>query len=209
MEYALLRTLRALGPGLILLTYIDAFRVLVLCTGAYFWPLDTSKLLLLGYIVGGAYGALTARFDRETRAFTGVTRFILNELEQILPGISHRCWRDVSPCFYMLIDEDKSLEQKGKGIYFNGFIVTTAFEAMWISCGAGLVGLATLFWLCRPEFLGLAVAAAVFSWLMWRASVKRHCELVASQVRIIRKRFATRFVDCVEGRGNRSPEEAG
>lgn len=199
MEYALLRTLRALGPGLILLTYIDAFRLWVQGANAYFWSLDTAKLLLVGYIVGGAYGALTSHVNRETRAFSGVNESTLNALEEVVPGISQHSWRDISPCFYKFIDSDRSLEQKSKGVFFNGFIVTTAFESVWISYVASIVGLAAGIWCGSFYFLSLALAATVLSWLIWRASVKRHCELAQSQVNVIRKRFSAPFAECVIG----------
>lgn len=207
MEYALLRTLRALGPGLILLTYFDAFRILALSMDAYFWSLDTSKLLLVGYIVGGAYGALTVHVNRESRAFSGINESTLQALEIIMPGISQRHWNEVAPCFYMLVDADKSLEQKSKGMYFNGFIVTTAFEALWISYGAAVLGIGVLIWLGTPAFLGLAVLAAGVSWLVWRASVKRHAQLAASQVNVIRQRFRSSFVQCIEEGRDRSAEK--
>ena len=69
MEYALLRSLRTLGPGLMWLTFVDLFLLLVRCEKAFFWDLDTSKLLLLGYIAGGIFGAITSVFHKERHAF--------------------------------------------------------------------------------------------------------------------------------------------
>lgn len=199
MEYALLRSLRALGPGLIILSYADLFLLFALAKPAYFWGLDSAKLFLIGYVVGGAYGALTSHINRDHHAFQGVTDSTLKALQEFVPEVRGRTWLDVSPCFYKLIDTDKSLEQKSKGIYFNGFIVTTSFEAIWISLVASVLGAGLAFYKDEWKYLVVAVVAAAVAYLVWRASIKRHCELAKGQVNVIRKRFAQEFRACVGG----------
>lgn len=198
MEYALLRSLRTLGPGLMWLTFADLFLLFVKCGNAIFWPLDTSKLLLLGYIVGGVYGALTSMLHKERHAFKGVNEAILSALNEVVPGVSARGWRDVAPCFYNIVDNDKSLEQKSKGIFFNGLLVTSSFDAMWVSLLAAIVGLGVVLTLGKWSFMLFAVAFGVVAYVMWSISLKRHGELARGQVAVIKKRFKVEFKECVE-----------
>lgn len=198
MEYALLRSLRALGPGLIVLGYFDLFLILVLGKDAYFWELDSAKLLLVGYVIGGVYGVFASQLKRDRYAFDGVSESTLAALQKNFPQMKDRSWRDVSPCFYRFVDTDKSLEQKSKGIYFNGFIVTTSFDAMWLSLVAGIFGSVVAISKSDSSFLLAALVVSMLSYGIWRASVKRHCELAKDQVAVIRKRLANEFQACVE-----------
>lgn len=197
MEYALLRSLRALGPGLILLGFGDIFRVLVFNRDVYFWELDSAKLFVVAYVIGGLYGVLASACRRDRYAFVGVQESILKSLQERFPELQGRKWHEISPCFYKLIDTDSSLEQKSKAIRFNGFIVTTSFDAMWISVGAVCGGALTAVF--RDVTLYLAVAAIVcaISYLVWRQSVARHCELADEQVNVISRRLSAEFRACM------------
>ncbi len=198
MEYALLRSLRALGPGLLILAYVDLFFALA---GSHtpFWSMDSAKLFLIGYAVGGIYGVIATVLKRDRYAFKGVNDSILAALRKFAPEIGNRPWNDVSPCFYALIDNDKSLEQKSKGMYFNGFLVTTSFDAIWISLGSVVIGVVA--GLCRSEwnFLLVSGMATVVAYLVWKISNKRHRDLAGEQVNVIKKRFPRQFKECVIG----------
>ena len=200
MEYALLRSLRTLGPGLMWLTFVDLFLLLVRCEKAFFWDLDTSKLLLLGYIAGGIFGAITSVFHKERHAFRGVNEAILCALDEVVPGVATRGWKDVSPCFYKIVDNDKSLEQKSKGIFFNGLVVTSSFDAVWISLLAAVVGLGVVLTLGKWNFMLFATSLGVVAYLIWLISLRRHVELAKGQVAVIKKRFEVEFRDCVQER---------
>lgn len=197
MEYALLRSLRALGPGLLILLYIDLFMLCVLHGESYFWPMDSAKLFLVGYAVGGVYGVLTSRLKRDRYAFAGVNESTFSALRAFAPEMEGRSWNDISPCFYTLIDNDKSLEQKSKGMYFNGFIVTTSFDTMWLSLVATCIG--SVVGICKDQwaYLGASASISVLAYLIWQASNRRHRELAIEQVNVIKKRFDKKFRTCV------------
>jgi hypothetical protein len=197
MEYALLRSLRALGPGLMLLSYVDLFLMCVLNRHAYFWDLDSAKLFLIGYVVGGVLGVFSGRIHRDRYAFEGVNESTLAELQKFVPEVSGKSWREISPCFYALIDNDKSLEQKSKGMYFNGFIVTMSFDAIWLSLFASITGGVVALWKNEWWFLTASATSLAIAYLIWRAAVHRHCELAIAQVNVIKKRYAISFRDCV------------
>lgn len=201
MEYALLRSLRALGPGLILVGYVDLFFIFVLNESAVLWPLDTARLILIGYVLGGIYGAIASAFSRDLYAFDGVQSALMVSLAAVDPSVSARSWRgDVAPCFYHLIDSDKSLTQKGQGIYFNGFIVTTSFDAMWLSVLAVVVGCIAFPYAASWSFIFIAVASVFACYLIWRLSISRHNKLGDEQVLVIKKRFSREFSDCLAER---------
>lgn len=205
MEYALLRSLRALGPGLILIGYVDLFFIFVLKEGAVFWPLDTARLIIIGYVLGGIYSAIASACSRDTYAFAGVQSALMASLAAVDPSVSTRLWQgDVAPCFYRLIDNDRSLSQKGKGIYFNGFIVTTSFDAVWISLLATVVGGAAFFFVASWSFILVSGVAAIACYGIWRLSILRHYKLGEEQVLVIKKRFAEEFSDCLAGRNGRA-----
>lgn len=204
MEYALLRSLRALGPGLLILSYVDLFIVRILHGESCFWSLESAKLFLLGYAVGGIYGVLAYLLKRDRYAFKSVTDAISQALQNFAPEMKGRSWNEVSPCFYELIDNDKSLEQKSKGMYFNGFIVTTSFDAIWLSLAAALVGAATALLEAQWDYLAISATNTILAYLIWQASNARHRELALEQVNVIRKRFEKRFRNCVAG----NPPEA-
>lgn len=205
MEYALLRSLRALGPGLIFLGYTDLFLIYVLGEKAIFWPLDTARILIIGYVFGGVYGAFASIFRRDFFAFKGVQDNLMAALAKVDSSVSTRSWKgDVSPCFYQMIDNDNSLGQKSKGIYFNGFIVTTSFDAVWISVMAAIVGCIALPFVPSWCFIAISAAVAGSSYLVWKFSVARHFKLGEEQVLVIRKRFAIQFCDCLAERSNKS-----
>ena len=197
MEYALLRSLRALGPGLVVLGYIDLFLALVVKRDAYFWELDSAKLFLAGYVVGGVYGVLASLFRRDLYAFDGVQSAILEALQKLFPELNGRSWQEVSPCFYKLIDTDKSLEQKSKGLYFNGFIVTTSFDAVWLSVFASVVGGGVALYSGEWSYLLIVACVATSSYGVWLAAVKRHRELSIGQVAVIGGRLAGDFRRCI------------
>lgn len=201
MEYALLRSLRALGPGLILVGYVDLFFIFVLKEAAIFWPLDTARLILIGYVLGGIYGAIASALSRDVYAFEGVQDALMSALATVDASVSVRSWKgDVAPCFYHLVDNDKSLGQKSKGIYFNGFIVTTSFDAIWISLLAGVVGCFAVFYTSSWWFVVISAAILLSCYAIWRLSIARHHRLGKEQVLVIKKRFATRFSDCLSER---------
>ena len=197
MEYALLRSLRALGPGLILLGYFDLFLLLVLDRAPIFWQLDSAKLLLSGYVVGGVYGVFASFLKRDRHAFGGVNQSILDNLQKFFPEVRGLKWEEVSPCYYNLIDNDRSLEQKSKGLYFNGFVVTTSFDAVWISLLASVLGGVSVLCMGRWQYLVLALAVCASSYVVWRISVRRHQDLSAGQVNVIGRRLATDFRACL------------
>lgn len=206
MEYALLRSLRALGPGLLLVGYVDLFFIFVLKEDAIFWPLDTARLILIGYVLGGIYGAVASAFSRDVYAFDGVQSKLMSALAAVDPSVSARSWRgDVAPCFYHLVDNDNSLGQKSKGIYFNGFIVTTAFDAVWLSLLAAIIGsVAVLFFSSSWWFMIISGAALLTCYVIWRFSIARHYKLGEEQVLVIKKRFATKFCDCLAERQSKA-----
>jgi len=197
MEYALLRSLRALGPGLILLGYFDLFLYLVLGRPPIFWLLDSAKLLLVGYVVGGVYGVFASFLKRDRHAFGSVNQSILANLQEFFPEVRGLKWDEVSPCYYSMIDNDRSLEQKSKGLYFNGFVVTTSFDAVWISLLASVLGGVAVVCMGGWSYLVLALAACASSYVIWRISVRRHQDLSAGQVNVIGRRLATDFRACL------------
>lgn len=197
MEYALLRSLRALGPGLILLGYGDVFLAFVLGQHAYFWELDSAKLFVVAYVIGGLYGVLASACRRDRYAFAGVQESILRTFQKHFPDLQGRKWREISPCFYKLIDTDSSLQQKSKAVRFNGFIVTTSFDAMWISVLAVCVGALAALYTDVTLYLSVAATVCVISYLVWRQSVTRHCELADEQVDVIGRRLSTDFLGCI------------
>jgi hypothetical protein len=197
MEYALLRSLRALGPGLLILSYVDRFRVLALHDKSYFWSLESAKLFLLGYAVGGIYGVIANLLKRDTYAFKSVTDAISTALREFAPEIDGRSWNDISPCYYTLIDNDKSLEQKSKGMYFNGFIVTTSFDAIWLSLIAAVFGATIALLESEWEFLAISATSVTVAYMIWLASNARHRELALEQVNVIGRRFEKDFRDCL------------
>lgn len=201
MEYALLRSLRALGPGLIILCYVDLFHILVLEKDAIFWPLDTARLIIIGYVIGGVYGAVASMLSRDVYAFDGVQSALMSALAGIDPSVSARSWKgDVAPCFYHLVDNDNSLGQKSKGIYFNGFIVTTSFDAVWLSLLAAFIGCIAVLFTSNWWFVINAAAILLICTAIWRFAIARHKKLGEEQVLVIKKRFATKFCDCLAER---------
>ncbi len=196
MEYALLRSLRALAPGLIILGYFDIALKFSFNQEFLFWSQDAAKLLLCGYIVGGLYGVIVG--ERASRsAFRGVDSEITKRLIALAPELSGRRWRDVSPHFYALIDSDKSLDMKSKGIFFNGLVVTTTHCGLWISLFAMLVGGGLAIYDKGSMVLHVSLVASMLCYFLWRRSIARHLELINSQINVIEKRFLIEFVERV------------
>jgi len=190
MEYALLRSLRSLGPGLILLGYLDLWRVMVLGVSPVVWALDTSKIVLIAYIVGGIYGAVTPRLTRDRVAFRGVQKALINGLSSIDPSFARFGWKDASPIFYRLVDNDNSLGIKAQGVYFNGLIVTTSFDSIVISCLSLLAGLVIGILLCSWLFGLTSLSILILSALVWRVSLARHISLGDSQINVIKHHYS-------------------
>jgi hypothetical protein len=190
MEYALLRSLRSLGPGLILLGYLDLWRVIVLGASPAVWALDTSKIVLIAYIVGGVYGAVTPRLKRDRIAFRGVQKALISGLSSIDPSFFSFGWKEVSPIFYQLVDNDNSLGIKAQGVYFNGLIVTTSFDSIVISSLSLLVGLVIGILACSWLFGLTSLSVLILSILVWRVSLARHISLGDSQINVIRHRYS-------------------
>lgn len=198
MEYAVLRSMRALAPGLIILAYIDILWHLTMGKEFSFWAQDAAKLILFGYIAGGLYGVLFGEFV-SARTFRGVDEAIQARLARLSPSISSRKWRDVAPHFYALIDKDKSLGIKAQGLYFNGFVATTAHNCVWISTIAALVGAIVVLVSSDCLLLYIGTIVACVSFISWKAVIKKHIRLSSAQVNVIEQRYREEFVRAVEG----------
>ncbi len=196
MEYALLRSLRALAPGLMILAYFDLTCKFTLGYKFAFWEMDGSKLLLCGYIVGGLYGLLLGKLASET-AFGGFNERVRERIILIAPELNGKSWKEISPHFYALIDSDKSLEIKNKGIFFNGLLVTSTHCGIWISLFASILGSGLALGGKGGLVLHVSLAAVVICYLLWRKSIKRHLELVDGQLNVIARRFVPRLVRSV------------
>jgi len=199
MEYAVLRSMRTLAPGLIILAYCDILWHLTYGKSFSFWALDTAKLLLFGYIAGGVYGILLGE-SVSARTFRGVDTAVKERLARIVPSIGAKQWKDVAPHFYALIDKDKSLGVKAQGIYFNGFVATTAHNCVWISMIAALVGAWVLLARSNCLMFSIASAAVGVSYIAWRLVIRKHIRLSEAQVNVIEQRYREEFTAAVEGR---------
>lgn len=190
MEYALLRSLRALAPGLMILAYFDLICKFSLSCNFSFWSMDASKLILCGYIVGGVYGLLAGKWAAEA-AFEGFNDWVRDRLISVVPELRGKSWGEISPHFYALIDSDSSLAIKNKGIFFNGLLVTSTHCGVWISLAASILGGGLALVGKGSLVLCVSLAGGVFCYFLWRKSVKRHFELVEDQVNVIARRFVT------------------
>ena len=180
---------------------MDLFWVVALDRDPVFWGMDTARILIAGYVIGGVYGAFASFFNRDLYAFDGVQDSLLTALADVDATVRNRSWRgDVAPCFYNLVDNDKSLSQKSKGIYFNGFLVTTSFDAIWISLVAILAGAIWFIISTSWSFILMALAILSGCYLVWRLSIARHCRLGEEQVIVIKKRFSAELQDCLAER---------
>ncbi len=196
MEYALLRSLRVLGPGLTIMFFIDLFVKNEFGWESIFWNLDTARLLLVGYIIGGVYSYITPKSKIYSYAFRGVNEAIKNKLLELDNGngfsISEnkKSWENISPIFYKLIDNDKSLSIKAQGVFFNGFIVTTSFNAIIISALVIATSLISSFIIdFRYIFFIYPTTTILFSIIAWKAAIERHKRLSLEQVSVMKLRF--------------------
>ncbi|MFL6959604.1 hypothetical protein ACJ7C5_17690 [Nocardiopsis yanglingensis] len=196
MEYALLKSLRALAPGLMILAYFDLTCTLTLGYEFSFWKMDASKLLLCGYIAGGIYGLLVGKWASEA-AFGGVNERVRDRLISVVPDLRGKSWSEISPHFYALLDSDKSLEIKSKGVFFNGLLVTSSYCGIWISLAASILGSGLALGGKGGLVLHVSLVAVVLCYLLWRKSIKRHLELVDGQLNVIARRLVPQLVRSV------------
>lgn len=200
MEYAVLRSMRTLAPGLIILAYSDVFWHLSLGESFSFWGLDAAKLILFGYIAGGVYGVTLGEYI-SARTFRGVDEAIKKSLARLVPSVDARSWKQVAPHFYAIVDKDKSLGIKAQGIFFNGFVATTAHNCVWISILAALVGAWTLSVGANCLLLVISSVTGVASYFAWRAVIRKHIRLSKAQVTVIEQRYLGEFASAVDGGG--------
>lgn len=161
---------------------------------------DTVLYLLLVIVVvvlGGLYYAFDVRgpFLRDSlrRIRNNIRDQLLAPFEDddtIAPAAARlRKGRTLLHIFYHFVDNDESLKQKAKRVYFNGLIWSTTADVMAVSTVSALLSLLLYIASGRTHYLGLT---AVF-WAIYVLSAqvilprvtKRHIELGDNQLEFI------------------------
>ncbi|WP_240006243.1 hypothetical protein [Pseudaquidulcibacter saccharophilus] len=200
MEQSLLNWLRFITPGIIILLYW-ALTGQFLQTWQPSWPqtMEQWKAPPIHIFIAMAYYAFSPRNEANKAYFNKVTENLRAGLIKIsgrkLADEGYE-WNKVRSIFFHFIDEDKSLSNKAKNAYFNGWVWTSLADLRAISAiYAFLFFIAMLILQSKEtiELFAISILTALFSIPASRSVTERHIEIGIQQLEIIELKYSDKL----------------